>query len=284
MRECVRRPHTRPTRPAPLAARTLLLVALLSSPFRSDSQSLQTPSPGAPRSLSATAEMPSEEIFSRFASRVLFLICDVSADALAEASGVLVSADGFVVTNAHVVEGCRRMTATQINGSTRRSFEPVLKYYDKKSDTAVLKVEGQGFEFFALPTRAVRVGERVYAIGNPRGLEQSISEGIVSGVREEDGISWIQHSAPISPGSSGGALISSRGELLGINSWSVRESQGLNFAVPASTLNSAYSGAQAVRGFLKLPGSPPASPETKESGPPSSPNPAGSLDRPEKPF
>ena len=175
-----------------------------------------------------------------------------------QASGVLVSADGFVVTNAHVVEGCRSVSATQISGVSRRSSEAVLKYYDKKSDTAVLKVEGQGFEFFDLLTRTARVGERVYSIGNPRGLEQSISEGIVSGLREEDGILWIQHSAPISPGSSGGALISSRGDLLGINSWFVKESQSLNFAVPASTLASAYSGARALR-ILQFPGLPPAS-------------------------
>jgi len=151
------------------------------------------------------------------------------------------------------------MTATQISGTSRRSYEAVLKYYDKKSDTAVLKIEGKGFKSFDLPTRIVRAGERVYAIGNPRGLEQSISEGIVSGLREEDGILWIQHSAPISPGSSGGALISSRGELLGINSWFLRESQGLNFAVPASTLAGAYSGARALQGFLRFPGSPPVS-------------------------
>jgi VWFA-related protein len=200
-----------------------------------------------------------EEIFSRFASRILLLTCDISADDSMEASGVLVSADGFVVTNAHVVEGCRSISATRISGASRRSTEAVLKYYDKKSDTAVLKAEGQGFEFFDLPARTARVGERVYAIGNPRGLEQSISEGIVSGLREEDGISWIQHSAPISPGSSGGALISSRGELLGINSWFVREAQGLNFAVPASTLASAYSGARDLQGFLRFPALPPVS-------------------------
>jgi len=149
----------------------------------------------------------------RFASRVLLLECESSLG-----SGVLVSADGFVVTNAHVVEGCQNMTATLISGTSRRSYEPVLKYYDKKSDTAVLKITGQGFDSFTVLARSVRVGERVYAIGNPRGFEQSISEGIVSGNREEDGQLWIQHSAPISPGSSGGALISSRGELLGINS------------------------------------------------------------------
>jgi serine protease Do len=129
--------------------------------------------------------MSPEDIFSRFASRILVLNCDLSADDLKQASGVLVSADGFVVTNAHVVEGCLNMTGTQIIGTSRRSYEAVLKYYDKKTDTAVLKIEGRGFEFFGLIIRSIRVGERVYAIGNPRGLEQSISEGIVSGIREE---------------------------------------------------------------------------------------------------
>jgi len=229
--------------------------------------------------------MPPEEIFSRFANRILVLTCDLSADDLKRASGVLVSADGFVVTNAHVVEGCRSISATQISGTSRRSYEAVLKYYDRKSDTAVLKIEGKGFESFGLVTRIARVGERVYAIGNPRGLEQSISEGIVSGLREEDGTLWIQHSAPISPGSSGGALISSRGELLGINSWFVKESQGLNFAVPASTVAGACSAARALQGFLRLPGSPPVSPTrgATKSDPPSGQNPVGRMDHPPVP-
>jgi S1-C subfamily serine protease len=152
----------------------------------------------------ATAEMRSEEIFSRFAIRVLFLTCDLSADDETQASGVLVSADGFFVTNADVVEDCRSLTATYISGASHRSYAAALKYYDKKSDTAVLKIEDQGFDFFNLIVRNVLVGERVYAIGNPRGLEQSMSEGIVSGLRDEGGTSWIQHSSPISPGSSGG--------------------------------------------------------------------------------
>ncbi len=205
------------------------------------------------------AEMRSEDIFSRLAGRVLYLTCDLSADDETLASGVLVSADGFLVTNAHVVEGCRSLTAMYISGASRRPYGAVLKYYDKKSDTAVLKIEGQGFDFFNLIARTGHVGERVYAIGNPRGLEQSMSEGIVSGLRAEDGISWIQHSAPISQGSSGGALISSRGELLGINSWYGEGSQNLNFAVPASTLADAYRGARALRGFMRFPGLPPVS-------------------------
>jgi Trypsin-like peptidase domain len=275
MRKCVRRPQTNPAPPERVAVQTLLLAALLFHPCHSESQSPPPRPPSSSQSGGATAEMSPEDIFSRFASRVLVLICDLSADDLKQASGVLVSADGFIVTNAHVVEGCHSATATQISGASRRAYEAVLKYYDKKTDTAVLKIEGKGFESFGLLTRSVRVGERVYAIGNPKGLEQSISEGIVSGIREEDGALWIQHSAAIAPGSSGGALISSRGELLGINSWFVKESQGLNFAVPASTLASAYSGARDLQGSLRFPGSPPVA--QTQAPPPASPHQDPSL-------
>ncbi|HUA82654.1 MAG TPA: trypsin-like peptidase domain-containing protein [Bryobacteraceae bacterium] len=194
--------------------------------------------------------MSAEEIFTRFASRVLFLKCDLSAEEAGLASGVLVSEDGIVVTNAHVVEGCRHVIATYISGTSRQSFEAALKYYDKRTDTAVLKLPKGGWDHFDLGPwveyQQVPIGARVYAIGNPRGLEQTISEGIISGNRKEDGVSWIQHSAPISPGSSGGALIGSRGELLGINSFLLTNSQNLNFAVPSSTLARAVSAARSL--------------------------------------
>lgn len=253
--------HSNATRPEWSVLKALLLASSLLSPWcLIEGQNVPSQSPRPTPPGGSGAEMRSEDIFSRFAGRILFLTCDLSADDSKQASGVLVSANGFVVTNAHVVEGCRSMTAMQINGSSRRSYSPVLKYYDKKSDMALLKIDGEGFDHFALLTRAVRVGERVYSIGNPRGLEQSISEGIVSGLRDEDGTLWIQHSAPISPGSSGGALISSRGELLGINSWFVKESQSLNFAVPVATLAGAYSEARTLNGSLKFPGPPPVAP------------------------
>lgn len=198
-------------------------------------------------------EMSAETIFKRFASRILFLTCVESADESKIASGVLVSPDGFILTNAHVVEGCQSMTAIHINGESRQSYVPVLKYCDELNDVAVLKIAGSGFDAFALHVHSPETGERVFAIGNPRGLEQSISEGIVSANRVIDGTPWIQHSAPISPGSSGGALISDRGELVGINSWTLTESQDLNFAVPSVTLAAALSRARARAGTLRFP-------------------------------
>jgi S1-C subfamily serine protease len=119
-----------------------------------------------------TGEMSAETIFNRFASRILFLTCDESADESLLASGVLVSTDGFIVTNAHVIEGCRNMTATLIRGKSRQSYVPMIKYYDEKDDVAVVKIAGHGFDFFGLPEHPARIGEHVYAIGNPRGLER----------------------------------------------------------------------------------------------------------------
>jgi S1-C subfamily serine protease len=184
------------------------------------------------RSGNPSREMSAETIFKRFANRVLILTCDESAEDSKLASGVLVSADGFILTNAHVVEGCRNMTAVHMTRESRQSYVPVLKYCDELNDVAVLKIAGNGFDFFALPLHSPQIGERVFAIGNPEGLE---------------------HSAPISPGSSGGALISARGELLGINSFLLKESQNLNFAVPAATLAIALSRARARPGFVEFP-------------------------------
>lgn len=235
-------------------AKLIWLVVLLLAPCPFEGQITPAPQqPKDPRSAGATGEMSAETIFSRFAGRILFLTCDESADESSLASGVLVSADGFIVTNAHVIEGCRNMTATLIRGKSRQSYVPVLKYYNEQDDVAVVKIAGHGFDFFGLSTHPAQIGERVYAIGNPRGLEQTISDGIISGHREFDGTSWVQHSAPISPGSSGGALISSRGELIGINAYLLTESQNLNFAVPAPTLATALKRALVVTGALKFP-------------------------------
>lgn len=249
----MRQSYPNPARGLRHSAQSFVLAALLFAPWALDGQSPPAPRPPTSPRSGGAGEMSAEEIFRRFASRILFLTCDISEDEGKLASGVLISEDGFVATNAHVVEGCRMITAIHINGASRQSAVAVLKYYDQTSDTAVLKLDGQSWDHFDTPSRSVRIGERVYAIGNPRGFEQSISEGIVSGERQADGASWIQHSAPISPGSSGGALISSRGELLGINSWTRKDSQNLNFAVPAATLSPALTAGRQRVVYLSFP-------------------------------
>ena len=203
---------------------------------------------GSPREMGGTA------IFKQFARRILLVTCALSGDTGNQGSGVLISADGFILTNAHVVEGCLRITATYVNGTSRQPFEAALKFYDRRIDTAVLKVVGPSFDHFDLAARIAQIGEGVYAIGNPLGFVQTITYGLVSSGNRDlygNGVLWIQHSAPISPGSSGGALISSRGELLGINTSSASgESQNLNFAVPAATLTGALQRARTFAGSL----------------------------------
>jgi S1-C subfamily serine protease len=95
--------------------------------------------------------MSAEEVFKRFSSRILFLTCDESSDEYSLASGVLVSSDGLIVTNAHVVENCRSMN--HISGASRRSYEVGLKYYDKRTDTAVLKGADAGADHFEVGPR-----------------------------------------------------------------------------------------------------------------------------------
>jgi hypothetical protein len=192
--------------------------------------------------------MSAEEIFGKFASAVVYVECDISPNEGMQGSGVLASADGFVLTNAHVVTDCKKVTVTYINGQTKFAYDARLKYFDSRTDVAVIKVDAKGLEHFEVVRESGRIGERVYAIGNPEGLTQTISDGIFSGMRECYGVPCVQHSAPTSHGSSGGALISAEGRLLGINylRHPVADAQNLNFAVPVATFAYALSLAQST--------------------------------------
>lgn len=180
--------------------------------------------------------LSAKQVFQEFSSRVVLLKTEVGGQPLGLASGVILLSDGYVATNAHVVDGAEVLQVV-LSESGDNSKNAELRYYNAEADIAILKIDAKGLPAFdagigALPL----VGERVFAIGNPRGLEHTITEGIVSGIRELDGRNLIQHSAAISPGSSGGALISEKGTLLGINQFLLKESQNLNFAIPVSAL------------------------------------------------
>lgn len=150
-------------------------------------------------------------------------------------SGFVLSSDGIIMTNAHVVEGAEEVIVTLTD---KREFKAKVIGADKRSDVAVVKIEARGLQ----PVRIgdigrLRVGEWVMAIGSPFGLESTVTAGIVSAKQRETGdyLPFIQTDVAINPGNSGGPLINLRGEVVGINSQIYSRSggfQGISFAIP----------------------------------------------------
>jgi tetratricopeptide (TPR) repeat protein len=150
-----------------------------------------------------------------------------------QASGFIISTDGKVVTNYHVIS-----LASAIKVKQGNAFHNVvgLTHVDSDNDIAILKLEKGKYPAVRIadPDK-VKVGETVYAIGSPEGLENTMSQGIVSGIRKiNQGMSIIQMTAPISKGSSGGPIFNSRGEVVGISTFLVADTQNINFALPVS--------------------------------------------------
>ena len=163
-------------------------------------------------------------------------------------SGFVVHPDGWVVTNAHVVQNEREITVTVFERSSKefekRVFDKVeLVAVNPYWDLALLRIPKEKLGSYALspvpladPAR-LAAGESVFAIGNPLGLERSVSEGIVSTRnRAHEGMLYIQTTAAINPGNSGGPLFNLRGEVIGVTTWGFLGSEALNFAIPTSTL------------------------------------------------
>jgi serine protease Do len=175
-------------------------------------------------------------------------------------SGVIVSEDGYIVTNNHVIEKSQEI---KVLLSNKRDYKAKLIGADPKTDLAVIKIEAKGLA--ALPwgdSNKLRVGEIVFAIGNPFGLNQTVTMGVIGAVgRANVGIAdyedFIQTDAAINPGNSGGALINAKGELVGINTAIVSRTggyQGIGFAVPSSmakqVMDSLIKYKKVVRGWL----------------------------------
>jgi Do/DeqQ family serine protease len=177
-------------------------------------------------------------------------------------SGVIVREDGTILTNNHVIQGADEIRVTL---SDKRSFTAKLVGTDPKSDLAVLRIENPPGELDALEfgdSDKLRLGEVVIAIGNPFGVGQTVTMGIVSAKgRANIGIidyeDFIQTDAAINPGNSGGALLNLRGELVGINTAILSRTggyQGIGFAIPASMvegiMGSLIETGKVVRGWL----------------------------------
>jgi len=150
-------------------------------------------------------------------------------------SGFILSSDGFIMTNAHVVEGADEVIVTLTD---KREFKAKIIGADKRSDVAVVKIEATGLPAVKVgDVSRLKVGEWVMAIGSPFGLENTVTAGIVSAKQRDTGdyLPFIQTDVAINPGNSGGPLINMRGEVVGINSQIYSRSggsMGISFAIP----------------------------------------------------
>jgi serine protease Do len=172
-------------------------------------------------------------------------------------SGFILSSDGFIMTNAHVVEGATDVVVTLTD---KREFKAKIVGADKRTDVAVVKIDASGLPAVRLGDVAkLKVGEWVMAIGSPFGLDNSVTAGIVSAKARDTGefLPFIQTDVAINPGNSGGPLINMRGEVVGINSQIVTRSGGYNgvsLAIPIDeakrVADQLQSGGRVARGRI----------------------------------
>jgi len=179
--------------------------------------------------------MTAEDLFRKASPAVVRVIAYAkSGTPTALGSGVFVSPKGVVATNWHVVKDAHAISVVLHNNATL-SVGKILGA-DEKADLALLQTKGKDVPFVPLAQKLPDTGARVYAIGNPEGFTNTISDGLVSGYREDEGVRWLQTTAAVSHGSSGGPLIDERGELVGITTFTFKGGQSLNFASPLDAL------------------------------------------------
>lgn len=185
---------------------------------------------------SAAQAQSAQEIAKRsFGSTVLLVMEDANGQPLSLGSGFFVR-DGEIASNLHVVEGAARGYAKIVGQKAKYDIEGITAV-DPERDLVVLKISGARAPTLVLGSSdAVQIGETVYAVGNPQGLEGTFSGGIVSSIREVGTDKLLQITAPISPGSSGGPVLNGKGDVIGVSVATFRGGQNLNFAIPSNYL------------------------------------------------
>ena len=182
-----------------------------------------------------TEELQPSDLF-KLVSPSVFTVESIGRDGsiIAFGSGVAVDANK-VVTNVHVIEGGDTWRVKQGG----KSWPATVKYADREHDLCTLEVDGLRAKAAAVrASSTLEIGERVFAIGSPEGLEVTLSDGLISGIRDFDHSRAIQTTAAISKGSSGGGLFDAGGRLVGITTFFVKEGQNLNFALPGDLIAS----------------------------------------------
>ena len=183
----------------------------------------------------ANAQTPQQIAKKAFGSTVLLVMEDTNGQPLSIGSGFFVRNDQ-IATNLHVVEGAARGYAKLVGQKTKSDIEGITAI-DPQRDLVILKVSAFGQQVLSLgDSDAVQVGESVYAVGNPKGLEGTFSQGIISSIREVGTNKLLQITAPISPGSSGGPVLNGVSDVIGVSVATFRGGQNLNFAIPSNYL------------------------------------------------
>jgi S1-C subfamily serine protease len=203
-------------------------------------------SPPPAAEVAATTSTPQSSItsfdqddLSNAVARVSPTVVQVQTDAGSQGSGVILDPSGLIVTNQHVVRGATSVTI--LTADEHRVAADIVKA-DDRQDLAILRPQtpvGRGAELAEEPDGGLRLGEKVFAIGSPFGLQGTVTAGVVStiGRTNDQGIPMIQIDAPINPGNSGGGLFDLRGRLVGIPSSilaPIPGNVGIGFAIPAS--------------------------------------------------
>jgi len=179
--------------------------------------------------LASAQEMAPSEVFAKASGSVVVILGhDLRGRSIEQGSGVVIK-HGLVVTNCHVIRGA--FGATVRTGA--KELEASLVHMDAVRDVCSLDVPRLAAEPVHMSHTTARIGQRVYAIGAPRGLELTLSEGLVSNIREK----YLQTTAPISPGSSGGGLFDGQARLVGLTTLYLKDSQQLNFAIPTEWID-----------------------------------------------
>ena len=174
--------------------------------------------------------LTAEDIYKNTASKVAMILSYKDGIPYSQGSGFFIDKN-TLVTNFHCVAGADKIEFKITGDDEIYKGAKVVKASDDY-DLAIISTK-QDFPFVKIDSLGKEeVGSQVYAIGNPRGLEGTISDGILSGKRDNEGIEYLQITAPISPGNSGGPVLNEKGEVIGVATFTFRNSQSLNFAMP----------------------------------------------------
>lgn len=186
--------------------------------------------------ITAAHAQSSQQIAKKaLASTVLLVMEDANGQPLSLGSGFFVR-NGQVATNLHVVKGASRGYAKLVDQKTKYDIEGITAV-DAERDLVILKISVPRSKAISLgDSDTVQVGAPIYAVGNPRGLEGTFSQGIISSIRKVGTDKILQLTAPISPGSSGGPVLNDKGHVIGVSVATFRGGQNLNFAIPSNYL------------------------------------------------